>query len=157
MTTGTGKLPGREKLYKITGVRSKGGGYWELELDTPVKQPIISEKDDLIFAGEVALLSRNIVFDNAPTNDAIGGHFWVMQTPGLKQHLEGVEVRAFGQQGLLGRYPIHLHLCNDSPDTIIRRNAVLDSHQRGIVIHGTNKARINWNVVWNSKGRSVLR
>jgi len=118
MTTGMESHPRRETIYTITNIAPMSpDGYMRVNTDIPVKTPNVSEKDNPILAGEVALMSRNIVFDSAPTSQSIGGHFWVMQTPGVKQHLEGVEVRAFGQQGLLGRYPIHLHLCNDSPDT----------------------------------------
>ena len=55
------------------------------------------------FAVEVALLSRNIVFESADSGLAAGGHLMVYHTD-IAQSLDGVELRRFGQQGNMGRY-----------------------------------------------------
>jgi len=117
LITGAGNKPNREVVRTITKIRSAGNANWRITLDGNLEERTTTEKDDPIAAVEVALLSRNIAFVGSPSEGSIGGHFWVMQTPGVKQHLEGVDIRGFGQAGLLGRYPIHLHFCNDSPDT----------------------------------------
>lgn len=64
-------------------------------------------------AAEVALLTRNIVIDAPPTahgDPLVGGHVIVdmTQTP---QYVVGVEFVGLGQQGNLGRYPVHFHMC----------------------------------------------
>ena len=75
---------------------------------------------------EVALLNRNIVFEaDSDAGDAlIGGHLIVYYTPNVPQHLEGVEIRNFGQQGFAGRYPVHFHICEDSTGSVVRKNVV---------------------------------
>jgi len=126
-----------------------------LTLDSALP-PTTSLKDDPIAAVEVALLSRNIVWEGSATTKLIGGHFWVFQTPNVAQRLEGVDITNFGQQGELGRYPIHLHHCKDTPDAVIKRNTVRHSNQRCVVIHGTNQATIEETVTMNTKGHCYL-
>lgn len=77
-------------------------------------------------AVEVALLSRRIIFeaDDDENDHLIGGHLIVLMTPDVVQHIEGVEIRNFGQQGNLGRYPIHFHLCNNSFGSVVKNNVV---------------------------------
>ena len=54
------------------------------------------------FAVEVALLSRNIVFEGGQGLKD-GGHLWIFQTPSVVQSIVGVDIQHFGQQGTLGR------------------------------------------------------
>jgi hypothetical protein len=49
------------------------------------------------FAVEVALLSRNILFEGG-TGLGDGGHMWFFYTPSVVQTIEGLEIRQFGQQ-----------------------------------------------------------
>ena len=58
-----------------------------------------------------------------PDDDLIGGHMIIYWTPN-PQHLEGVEIRNFGQQGRLGRYPTHFHLCGNSTGSVMTKNVV---------------------------------
>jgi glycoprotein endo-alpha-1,2-mannosidase len=62
---------------------------------------------DSYFAAEVALLSRNIVFEGSRESKdgpLQGGHLVVYHTASIPQIIEGAEFRNFGQQGTLGRY-----------------------------------------------------
>lgn len=94
-----------------------------------IKRPI-SARESPDFAVEVALLSRNIVFEGGhDSNENHGGHFWIMHTPEVAQTVEGIEVKNFGQQGSLGRYPIHFHYNNEGRGSVIARNTVRDSNQ----------------------------
>jgi hypothetical protein len=94
--------------------------------------------DSQEYAVEVGLLSRNVLFTSSVANGSlIGGHFWIFNTPNVPQKIFGVEIKNFGQQGTLGRYPIHVHYSGDSSSTIISRNSIHKSFQRCIVIHGT--------------------
>lgn len=125
-------------------------------LNEPISRPT-TMTDDPDFAVEVALLSRNILFQGGP--DSIphrGGHLWVMNTPGVRQRLVGVEVRNFGQQGYLGRYPIHLHFCGDSGQTVIAKNTIRHSNQRCVVVHGTNQLQIRENIAYDTKGHCFM-
>lgn len=125
-------------------------------LDSPIARPT-TFKESPDYAVEVALLSRNILFEGGPDSVAHrGGHFWVMNTPGVSQTLVGLEVRRFGQQGYLGRYPIHLHFCGDSGKTTIAKNTIRHSNQRCVVVHGTNKLNIRENIAYDTKGHCFM-
>lgn len=50
------------------------------------------------FAVEVALLSRDIVFESEDYLSSNGGHFWVKNTPNVVQIIVGIDIRYFGQQ-----------------------------------------------------------
>ena len=127
-----------------------------IELDSPILRPttMIESAD---FAVEVALLSRNIVFEGGSDSTVShGGHFMIMHTPTVVQTIEGVDLRNFGQQGNLGRYPIHFHFCNDVTGSIVSKNTIRQSNQRCVVVHGTNKLRIEENVAFDTKGHCYM-
>jgi hypothetical protein len=64
-----------------------------------------SVKSEPMMAAEVASLNRPVKFTSVKDNSgAHGGHLIIYHTPHVAQLLEGVEVRAFGQSGILGRY-----------------------------------------------------
>jgi hypothetical protein len=127
-----------------------------IELDSPILRPTtMSESKD--FAVEVALLSRNIVFIGGTDATAQhGGHFMVMHTPKVNQTIVGVDLQNFGQQGNLGRYPIHFHFCNDVAGSLVSKNTIRQSNQRCVVVHGTNKLRIEENVAYDTKGHCYM-
>jgi G8 domain len=132
------------------------GKYVSLTLSSAIDRPttLIDSPD---FAVEVALLSRNIVFQGGSDSITLhGGHFMVMQTPKVPQYIEGVDFQNFGQQGLLGRYPIHFHFCGDVTGSIVIKNTIRLSNQRCIVVHGTDNLRIESNVAYNTKGHCYI-
>jgi len=119
--------------------------------------------DDLRTASEVAWLSRPIVFEadgDGPsdgTYDALhGGHLIVLHTPHVAQHLEGVEIRNFGQQGILGRYPVHFHMSGSVAGSVVRKNVVRESKQRCVVIHGSHDVLVEDNVSFDSYGHCYI-
>lgn len=123
-----------------------------LRLSAPINKPItVADSPD--FAIEVARLNRPIVLeaDSDSSDDTVGGHLIIHHTES-PQHIEGVEIRNFGQQGLLGRYPLHFHKCGDSPDSLVRRNVVRDSNQRCYVTHLTNQVTLEENVALDAVG-----
>ena len=77
-----------------------------ISLDSPFTNPM-SGPDD--FTVEVALLSRRIVLE-ASSDSSIGGHFIVLHTPNVNQTIRGVQIKGFGQQGILGRYVSNLYI-----------------------------------------------
>lgn len=137
---------------KITSITTTGDQA-TLRLDQPIDKPTAAEENK-DFASEVALLSRNILFDDDGSSDTtlMGGHFIVMDTPNVTQHIEGIEIVRFGQQGILGKYPIHMHFCDDAKKSLILRNSIRKSLQRCIVIHGTDNTIIEENVAFDVKG-----
>jgi len=130
-----------------------------LMLEKPVHDPI-SIADDPIAAVEIALLTRNVRFTAADDDEADplhGGHFIVLHTPApTTQTLVGIESRGFGQQGKLGRYPFHFHMCGSVAGSVLSKNSIRDTKQRGIVVHGSHDLLVEGNVLHNTKGHAVM-
>ena len=156
-----------------------GNGMARLELDDVIIFPV-TEVRDQDFAVEVVLLNRNIRFHGGNEQQDKGGHFIVMHTPSVAQQISGVEFRNFGRLskltflflslpgkrscsmisvclslGELGRYPIHMHMC-ESTHSLIEKNLILDSNQRCVVIHGTHNTTVSENVAFRTAGHCFM-
>jgi G8 domain len=145
-----------EHLVRTIESISTVSGKTALQLNETIVRPttLVEDKN---FATEVALLSRNVLIqggsDPSPWH---GGHFMVHNTPAQRQWVQGVEFRNMGQQGLLGRYPVHFHFCEDSPMSVVSKNTIRQSFQRCIVVHGTNQLRIEENIAFDTKGHCFV-
>ena len=122
-----------ESIDTITGAIKLAGH--------PLRREKTSALQDARFATELAPLHRSTLFvaeqDN-PLEDYIGAHSIILHTT-VPQTIMGVAWYNFGQQGKLGRYPIHFHMSGNHPNSIVAKNIVRKSHQRCIVIHGTHQ------------------
>lgn len=136
----------------IVGMRM-AGDFVELDLDAPFVRPT-TVLESVDFAVEVALLSRNIVFSSDASAE-VGGHVEFRRTA-AEQHLDGVDVRHFGQPGVLGRYPIHTHFCGSLDGSIISRNTIRHSKQRCIVVHGTDDVLVRENIAYDTSGHCFM-
>ncbi|KAL3861720.1 hypothetical protein ACJMK2_007744 [Sinanodonta woodiana] len=126
---------------------------------------------------EVALLSRNIIFEGKMENtcyisdttspgncsnfnyDAHGGHISIL--PGFKNvRVEGTELYHMGQQSQLGFYPIHFHMCDDTRNytnrPYIQDNSIHHTFARCVTIHGTHGILVKDNVCYLSLGHSYF-
>jgi hypothetical protein len=148
-------------IVKLTTVRDGVGpnsGYVAINLNEPITKPT-TVLDDPKYAVEVALLSRNIVFTATKSGRdlTVGGHFWFFFTHNKEQQLvQGVDVQNFGQQGIMGRYPIHVHHCYNTTTFVIQKNTVRQSLQRCIVIHGSNSVQVNKNIAYDTFGHCFM-
>mmetsp|Transcript_29790 Transcript_29790/g.44184 ORF Transcript_29790/g.44184 Transcript_29790/m.44184 type:complete len:1743 (-) Transcript_29790:270-5498(-) len=149
-------------LNKITNVTLSDSGDEQvalLELET-IMPTHTTVKTSPTFAVEVALLTRNIVFDakreDDDANPLHGGHLKIFHTPNQAQVIEGVEVRRFGQLGNIGRYPLHMHMSQNVPGSSISRNTVRDSSQRCIVIHDTHNVTLYENIAYDNTGHCFM-
>lgn len=140
----------------ITAVDKKSG---ILTVSEDIHASPVTTEMNPDFASEVASLSRKIVFEaegdgpsDATYSALHGGHLMIFNTPDVAQRLEGVEIRNFGQQGNLGRYPIHFHMSNRVTGSIVRKNVIRESKQRCVVIHGSHDVIIEDNVAFDSYG-----
>lgn len=106
-----------------------------------------------VFAAEVALLSRRVKFraEEDPYDDLMGAHSIIFHTPYIPQTIQGVEFSNVGQAGILGRYPVHFHLCGWSP-SLVSKNVIRNTNQRCVFIHNTDGVTIDDNVAFNTKG-----
>lgn len=124
-----------------------------ITLSSPIVKPV-TLADSADFAIEIASLDRPVVFEGTPdagSGATNGGHLIVYATAAA-QHIEGASFRYFGNQGKLGRYPIHFHLSGDHPNSMVKKNVVRDSFQRGYVLHGTNDVTLEDNVAFDVVG-----
>jgi G8 domain len=117
----------------------------------------------------VANLSRNIVIqseaDSLWQTSGYGAQVMVMGSNSVT-NIDSVELRRVGQSGKAGRYPIHFHLLSydtSSGNEIafggvrnISNNAIWDSQNRCITIHGTNDTVINNNICYDIAGHAVF-
>lgn len=113
----------------VASVTSNGDGTTTLELDAPIGATSFSDAEP-DYAVEVALLSRNIAFESDSTASNKGGHLMVLHTPHRAQSLQGVSLRKFGQQGFLGRYPVHFHMSGCVHGSVVSKMLVRESNQR---------------------------
>ncbi|MEO1476674.1 MAG: right-handed parallel beta-helix repeat-containing protein, partial [Pseudomonadota bacterium] len=105
---------------------------------------------------EVALLSRNVTIqgDADSVDDGYGAHTMVMH--GAEQHISGAEFYRVGQEGLLGKYPIHWHMSGDASGQYVTNVSVHDSYQKGATIHGTSNVLFDDNVIYDHIGHGVF-
>jgi len=104
---------------------------------------------------EVGLLTRNIIIQGELGNHTtFGAHTMFMR--GTTIRIEGVEFFNAGQEGILGRYPIHFHLAQDMRTSYIRNNSVHHAFNRGVTIHGTDNTFVQDNVFYDVLGHTVF-
>ncbi len=105
---------------------------------------------------EVGLLTRNIVIRGDTLSEQDGFGAQVMIHPGSSAHVEGVEFYRVGQRGLMGRYPLHWHLAQETEGHYARDNAVWHSYNRCMTIHGTNGVTLEGNVCYDHAGHGFF-
>eukprot|EP01130_Rhizamoeba_saxonica_P015199 TRINITY_DN6778_c0_g1_i1.p1 TRINITY_DN6778_c0_g1~~TRINITY_DN6778_c0_g1_i1.p1 ORF type:complete len:1165 (-),score=289.03 TRINITY_DN6778_c0_g1_i1:43-3537(-) len=110
------------------------------------------EDDEIDMRGEVALITRNVLFqgDSASNDDYWGAHIMIL--PGATLRIDSVEIRRAGQHGELGRYPIHFHTAGLQDESYVVGNSIHDSYQRCVTVHGAQKLIVYNNVCYKSFG-----
>ena len=105
------------------------------------------------YQSEVALMDRRIRFWGAPEATGFGMHVIIMGS-GIC-HFSGAHVENGGQAHVMARYPIHLHVLRESPNSFIEDSLFSPSNFRAIVIHGTNSSRVSRNVGYDIQGMAL--
>lgn len=116
---------------------------------------------------EVGLLSRNITIQGAADSvaEGFGAHVMIhgpmvdgeTTHPSGEGYIKGVEIYRGGQKSLLARYPFHWHLVQASGSgQYFSDNAVHESFNRGITIHGTDYATVENNIFYDHIGHGVF-
>ncbi|MCW2924164.1 MAG: transrane domain containing protein [Thermoleophilia bacterium] len=106
--------------------------------------------------GEVALLSHTITFEGEATSSAGGTGATIMVMDKGAAHVEGVELRRVGQEGILRRYPIHFHALGDAPGMYFRDSSVDHSFNRCATVHATNDVVVSGNVCYDHIGHGFF-
>jgi hypothetical protein len=106
-----------------------------------------------LYRGEVANLSRNVVIESA--DPQVRGHtMYHRHSAGAVSY---AEFRRLGKEGILGRYPLHYHLCGDTMrGSYVLGASIWDSANRWLAIHGTNCLIVRDNVGYRSKGHGFF-
>jgi len=78
-----------------------------------------------------------------------------MQTHGGVTRITNTRVEKCGQRGVEGKYCFHFHKMGSCPDCLFKGNAIENSQQRGIIVHGTHDTRVEDNVLYNVRGAGV--
>src|SRR5262249_49717966 len=101
----------------------------QLTLDKPLSYRHDGGGD---YRGEAANLSRNVVVESA---DPKGHRGHTMYHRGSSGSISYAEFRHLGKEGVLGKYPIHFHLCGDTMrGSSVTGASIWDSHNRWVAI-----------------------
>jgi len=119
-------------------------------------EKFVSGDRTITLASEAGLLTRSIVIRGKIESSIENGHFVIHRTPFVKQAIIGVEFNSLGFQGTLGRYPIHFHLCRNASLAIVKGCSVINSKQRGLVLHGTHEVTATWNIFYRIAGHTIM-
>lgn len=88
------------------------------------------------YRGEVANLSRNVIVESADPAKSRGHTMYHKHSAGAISY---AEFRHLGKEGLLGKYPIHVHLAGETMrGSYVLGASVWDSGNRMVTVHGTN-------------------
>jgi len=60
-----------------------------------------------------------------------------------------------GQRDVLGRYCLHFHMMGHCPACAFQGNAVVESQQVGITVHGTHDSSVDQNILWDTRGAGI--
>lgn len=122
---------------------------------------------------EVGILTRNIVIEGVTeaacyayntleenlcarfNQDTFGGQVRVVKGF-VAAHLEGVELFHMGQQNRLGGYPLHFHMCDESPGQWFRDNSIHHSFSRCVTVHGTHEVEVSGIVCYDFIGHGFF-
>jgi hypothetical protein len=122
-----------------------------LTLDAPLEHEHLGSG---LYRGEVANLSRNVVVESADPQGERGHTMYHRYSAGAISY---AEFRHLGKEGVLGRYPLHYHLCGDTMrGSYVRGASIWDSANRWLAIHGTNYLVVRDNVGYRSRGHGFF-
>lgn len=104
--------------------------------------------------GEVANLSRNVVIESAePAGTRGHTMFHRFSTAAISY----TEFRHLGKEGLLGRYPLHFHLVDDSMrGSFVEGASIWDSANRWLSIHGAEFLVVRNTIGFGSVGHGFF-
>ncbi|CAE7289499.1 PKHD1L1 [Symbiodinium sp. CCMP2592] len=107
-------------------------------------------------AAEVVNLQRSVVITGPPNWDTADwkGLHTLMTGHGFMD-ARYIRVENCGQPPHQGRYCLHFHLMHRCPRCVLHGNAVVNSTQVGITVHGTHQARVSSNILWNTMSAGV--
>ena len=122
-----------------------------VELDKPLADEHSGSGE---FRCEVANLSRNVIVESA---DPAGVRGHTMYHAYSRGGISYARFAHLGKEGVLGRYAIHFHLCDDTMrGSQVLGVAIVDSANRWVTIHGTNYLIVRDCVGYRSAGHGFF-
>jgi len=105
----------------------------------------------------VVNLERSILItgDYSTYDDDLQGIHTAIMNRGALADIRYTRVEKCGQRDLFGRYCWHFHLVGKCPTCKYIGNALVDSAQSAITIHGTHDTLTSENIVWLSFGTAL--
>ena len=103
---------------------------------------------------EVANLSRNVIVESADPKGVRGHTMHHRHSAGSISYARFAHL---GKENVLGRYPIHFHLCRDSlrGESVVGV-AIVDSHNRWVTVHNTQYMVVRDCVGYGSVGHGFF-
>jgi hypothetical protein len=110
---------------------------------------------------EVGLLTRNLVYRGDPetSNDNQFGAHIMLHSPGNESLIGKIEYCEFtdvGQAFQLGRYPIHFHMIGTIHNSYAKGNAIHQTYNRAITLHGIHYFTIQTDVAYDTMGHTIF-
>eukprot|EP00928_Gymnodinium_smaydae_P064952 TRINITY_DN4816_c0_g2_i1.p1 TRINITY_DN4816_c0_g2~~TRINITY_DN4816_c0_g2_i1.p1 ORF type:complete len:1122 (-),score=90.09 TRINITY_DN4816_c0_g2_i1:315-3596(-) len=108
-------------------------------------------------AAEVVNLERSVLItgDHDDFESSMEGLHTMQGLHGGVMDVRYARVEYCGQRDILGRYCLHFHHAGDCPKCVFKGNAIYESQQIGITIHGTHRSLTDSNVVWDARAVGI--
>ncbi|CAE7614035.1 rliB [Symbiodinium natans] len=107
-------------------------------------------------AAEVVNLERSVVITGDHDDfEATAKGLHTISAHGGVMDLRFARVEYCGQRNFMGKYCLHFHHAGQCPDCTFKGNAVYQSAQIGITIHGTHRSLVEGNVMWDTSSAGV--
>lgn len=118
---------------------------------------------DYEMAAEVVNMERSVLITGDHSDffeTGQGFHTMIMPSAGEAPSYGIMDVRYArleycGQLNKKGRYCLHFHRMEHCQKCIFKGNAVVDSFQPGITIHGTHDSLVDSNICWDNRGAGI--
>ncbi|MDR7417394.1 MAG: G8 domain-containing protein [Armatimonadota bacterium] len=138
--------PYYEEVQLVRAIRMTG--HTELQLSRTLRYTHEGTGET---AGEVALLSRNVVVTSKYPDDQVQGHTMFMH--GAEGGLSYVEFRQLGNLGCLSRYPVHFHMMEETSRGMrVRGLAIWDSNTQLLNIHASHGVTVEDTIGYHGTG-----
>lgn len=137
-----------------------------ITVDTPFKYKHYAatqsygSTDTFDMRAEVGMLTRNIKIRGSQEGISTehGVHIMLHKQgdDSCIGRIENLEIFYAGQAYSLGRYPIHFHMIGKVSKSYVKNNAIHDTFNRAVTIHGVHYFRVMNNVAYNIKGHTFF-
>ncbi|OMJ78805.1 hypothetical protein SteCoe_21333 [Stentor coeruleus] len=116
--------------------------------------------DTFEMRAEVGMLTRNIKIrgseEGISTEHGVHIMFHKQGDDSCIGRIDNLEIFYAGQAYSLGRYPIHFHMIGKVSKSYVKNNAIHDTFNRAVTIHGVHYFRVMNNVAYNIKGHTFF-